>query len=176
MRKTSVQNQFASHVYDPNCTKLMSIIKGQDLNESVRYSATITLKPRMYQYKAEQQYDMTYPDLIKHLLCNGVHKMTVISELTKNFNIHMHLTITVLIPKDCGKSVNIQKKFVDSFRKSPVFGFVNIKQISEDENGWVEYISKDFQSFVDSTGRRPILKDDFDYFSETDYALFGTEW
>lgn len=144
--------------------------------ETVRYSATITLKPRMYQYKAEQQYDMTYPDLIKHLSCNGYSKMTVISELTKNYNIHYHLTITFPFDGTLYKGFpNWQKKFVDSFRKSPVFGFVNIKQI-EDELGWISYIGKSFKDFTDSTGRRPIIKDDFDYFTEDDYANYGTEW
>lgn len=141
---------------------------------TVRYAATITLKPRMYQHRAEQQYDMTYPDIVKHLECNGWKNYSIVAELTKNYNVHYHLTITfpiaVVVPK-----VNYMKKFVDSFRKSQVFGFVNIKQI-DDELGWITYMSKDLQQFIDSTGRRPIIKDDYNYFTEKDYAKYGTEW
>lgn len=144
-----------------------------DLNESVRYSATVTLKPRLYQHRAEIQYDMTYPEIVKQLALTGIHKSVIVAELTKNFNIHYHLTITVLLHTGC--NINVMKKFVDSFRKSPVFGFVNIKQI-EDEKGWIEYISKSFNDFVFATNRRPIIKDDFNYWTPAIYANFGTEW
>lgn len=172
MRKTSPS--FQTHVYDPDCTKLKQIIN-EIKPETVRYSATITLKPRMYQYKAEQQYDMTYPELIKHLSCNNYSNATIISELTKNYNVHYHITITFQNPYTKDFKINFQKQFVDSFRKSQVFGFVNIKQI-DSELGWIEYISKDLKTFIDSTGRRPIIKDDFNYFTEKDYAKYGTEW
>lgn len=161
----SAQLDLPIHVYDPDCLKLKEIVQ-----QSVRYAATITLKPRMYQYKAEQQYDMTYPDLIKHLECNGFTEYTIIAELTKNYNIHYHMTITFKNIK-----LNNMKKFVDTFRKSQVFGFVNIKQI-DDEPGWQEYISKQFEEFKQSTDRRPVIKDKFNYYDETIYAKYGTTW
>lgn len=155
-------------------TNVLKQVVSEKVSETVRYSATVTLKPRMYQYKAEQQYDMSYPDLIKHLACNGYKNITVIAELTKNYNIHYHLTVTFPFGEN-SKYCNCMKKFVDSFRRSQMFGFVNIKQI-DSEIGWIEYIGKQLKEFTDSTGRRPIIKDDFNYFTENDYAKFGTEW
>lgn len=140
---------------------------------SVRYSFTITLKPSLYNVPASVQYDKTYDELYKHLCQNFNVKLTLVAELTRNYNIHFHGTI-VFIMINVHK-YNVMKRFVDSFRKSKIFGFVNIKQI-EDEPGWIDYISKGFHDFTRDTNRRPILQDDFDYWKPDIYALYGTEW
>lgn len=140
---------------------------------STRYSATITLLPRLYKLNATVQYDKTLEALYLHLVTYFNCRFSAVAELTKNFNVHYHLTIE-FIYKDLTK-INVRKKFVDSFRKSDLFGFVDIRQI-DDEPKWGQYISKSFKDFYKDTDRRPIIKDDLDYWDPELYASYGTEW
>lgn len=139
-------------------------------DNSMRYSFTITLKPRCYVEPAEAQFDLTYAILYQMLTSIGT-KITLVAEATQNLNVHYHGTICF---KEY-KNVNHRKCFIDAFRKTKHFGFVSIKQIT-DEPGWVEYISKSLKESRMDLGRRPIIKDDFEYFNEELYALFGHEW
>lgn len=135
---------------------------------SVRYSYTITLKPVLYKFKAEEQYDKTYCRIATEL--GSFSTFTLIAECTKGFNVHYHGTISF---NECTK--NCMKKFVDYFRGDKEIGYVNIKQIT-DEPGWIDYISKSIKDTCIALNRRPIIMDDFDYFTSDDYALYGTEW
>lgn len=134
---------------------------------SVRYSFTITLKPILYKNKADAQYFETYDKLCNILSQMG--KYVLVAETTKAYNIHYHGTMEFNIMRP-----NLRKYFVDSFRNSKIFGFVNIKQI-DDEPGWCEYISKDFEEFR-KINLRAIIKDDLDYFDEQYCADYGIEW
>lgn len=125
--------------------------------ESVKYSFTITLKPNLFQYKAEEQYDKSYLTLVKHLMTLS-KKFSVVAELTKNYNIHYHGIITFTLHEK--QKSNFMKKFTDSFRKNTCFGFVNIKQIT-DEQGWINYITKDLKITRESICRPPVLIDSF---------------
>lgn len=124
--------------------------------ESVRFAITVTLRPALYRYTSVEQYDMTSDELVKHLLSECI-KVSLIAEHTKNFNIHYHGIVTMrhIINGSC------QKRLVDSFRKSKHFGFVCIKQI-EDEEGWIDYMSKELLETSSLLGRMPILIDNFD--------------
>jgi len=128
---------------------------------SIKYCLTITLKPKMYLYESEIQYDRTYMYIVNRLNCAiGNGKLTMIAELTKNSNIHYHSVITHSI-KDgryIGKIIN------DIFRRDEFVGFVNIKPL-DNENGWIDYISKSFDQFYIDNDRRPIIIDQFNYFS-----------
>lgn len=153
------------------------MIEKTDLIETVRYAFTITIKPNHYRFNLEQQYDLTSDILIKDLSNMGICKVTLVAESTSNLNLHYHGTISFTICKNiCSRiKFSVRKKFIDSFRSSKLFGFVTILEIT-DEPGWINYINKQFQEFTDLSGRRPILKDDFNYFNPTDYAKYGTEW
>lgn len=124
---------------------------------SVLYSFTVTLKPVMYKFKPQTQYDKTYIDLAK-LLKSLNCKLTMICEYTKNYNIHYHGVIQFL-----SKSKDHMKDFYDVFRiVKSFYGFVNIKQI-DDLDGWKSYISKELNDFHD---RRPIIIDEHEFYNQ----------
>lgn len=131
---------------------------------SVKYSATVTLKPIMYKMTAEEQYDNTKQDL-----CEMLYKLntnfTIVAELTKGMNLHYHLVVQFrsFKPKD-----NLMKKFIDHFRNHKKFGYVSIRQI-DDEPGWQAYISKDIDVTYESIRRPPIIYDDFKYYDDMKY-------
>lgn len=120
-----------------------------------RYAFTLTLKPVMYKYTSEEQYDKTYLLAFKHVRSRCVD-LTMVAEHTKAFNIHYHGMLKFPWQAGCDP----RKKFVDSFRNHPFIGFVNIKQI-EDEPGWIDYIKKDLKQTRDMLNRPPIIADDF---------------
>lgn len=119
-----------------------------------KYAFTLTLKPSMYKYTSEEQYDRTYLLAYKHVKSRCVY-VTMIAEHTKAYNIHYHGIITFVMSKSCPK-----KKFVDSFRNHPFIGFVNIKQMENDQ-GWLDYIKKDLKATREMINRPPIIADDF---------------
>lgn len=141
--------------------------------KSVSYSYTVTLRPQLYGIPGQDQYDKTSDELVKHL-SNICAEYTLVAELTSSYNVHYHGTVSFAL-KLPGPPVNLRKRFVDSFRKNKLFGFVQIKQI-DDEPGWIEYISKSLEETCNDLGRRPILKDDFNYWTPIQYAKYGTEW
>jgi len=143
----------------------------EDTKTSVLYAFTVTLKPKPYfLLMAEDQYDDTAMPLAEHLRAIGL-KFTLVSELTKNFNIHYHGIITLPL----GKDVNVRKKFVDSFRRSKLFGFVKIDQITNEE-GWIDYIGKSLDEVYNAIHRRPIIKDDFEIFEISKTDKYGCTW
>lgn len=122
-----------------------------------RYAFTVTLKPRLFNFKAEEQYDRTQESLSLMLTRLG-YEVSMCAELTKGMNIHYHGTINF----KCEPSVLPDKLFVDAFRKSNVFGFVCIKQIT-DEQKWMEYISKDLDKTRSYIHRDPRILNGFKY-------------
>lgn len=129
--------------------------------QSVMYAFTVTLKPVMFRRSIEEQYDSTYLELstrLKSLPC----KLTMICELTSNYNIHYHGIIVFIT-----KSRSHEKDFKDLFRKSQIFGFTNIKQV-DDFNGWVDYIKKDVTVSVKIINRPPVIIDEHDLFNVFD--------
>lgn len=121
-------------------------------NTSVKYAATITLQPKLYKYKPEEQYDKSYMHIAKQLMALGT-KVDLVAELTKNYNIHYHLVIQFVNFKP--KS-NLMLMFHNAFRNDPIVGFVNIKQI-EDEVKWLDYIMKDINITKETINRPPII-------------------
>lgn len=122
-------------------------------NSSVLYAITITLQPKLYKYKLEEQYDRTYLHVGKQLKALGT-KVDLIAEITKhNCNLHYHgiLKFYNFKPK-----TNLIIKFYDHFRMDPIIGFVNIRQM-DDEQGWKDYITKEIYYTKESLDRMPIV-------------------
>lgn len=122
---------------------------------SVEYAITITLKPKLYDHDAVNQYDLTYIEVYKKCksMCN---KLTLVAETTKAYNIHYHGIITFTLKPN----VNLMRMFTDAFRRDKLFGYVNIKPIDNDEK-WKEYIRKTLKEFRVDLNRPPVLCDDF---------------
>lgn len=138
---------------------------------SVQYAFTVTLKPKKWFVKpAEEQYDGTSMPLAEFLKSIS-HRVTLVTELTKNFCVHYHGVIDFRILED----INLRKRFHDAFRTSKDFGYVNIKQI-DDLDGWIEYINKSLADTSKAINRRPIIIDEHNTFSEQDMANFGCTW
>lgn len=125
---------------------------------SFRYAFTLTLKPTMYKYTSEEQYDKTYLNAFKHVKSRAM-QVTMVAEHTKAFNIHYHGIVTFPIRAD-RPTKNLRKVFVDSFRNHPFIGFVNIKEVTH-EPEWVSYISKELKDTRAIIGRPPIIADEF---------------
>lgn len=129
---------------------------------SFEYAFTITLKPKLYDHPATAQYDLTFEPCFKLLLEISLkNQFTLVAEQTKNYNIHYH---GIIVMPTSGKPC--MKKFHDSFRGSKLFGFVNIKQITE-QNIWIEYISKELYETQSMVNRPPIIYDHWDYIKTT---------
>lgn len=135
--------------------------------ESVEYSFTVTLHPKTYRFTSVEQYDLTYMRIFTLLRSIG-HRVSIIAEHTKNFNIHYHGIITFEIKR--GDRQNFLKLFKDKFRAEPMFGFVDIKQI-QDSPGWRVYIIKELHQTRIDTNRPPIICDDHEAVSQTTYTL-----
>lgn len=137
---------------------------------SVDYTFTITLQPKLYKQEPEQQYDLTY-NHVRQTLVKIAREFTLVSELTKNYNIHFHGIINFTsVPK-----TDYRKLFYKVFRNDTLVGFVNIKQMT-DYPGWKEYISKDIKTFTESVNRRPIIWDDYEVFSSDQRFNFGCQF
>lgn len=136
---------------------------------SVLYSFTITLKPLMFKKEPEDQYDYVIPEIVGIMNMISL-KYSMVVELTKSYNIHLHGVIQFnLTDTPC------IKRWYKAWRNQPRIGFTNIKQITDFE-GWKEYITKSFKETMDNINRRPIIKDDLELWTPIDYALYGNEW
>lgn len=117
---------------------------------------TVTLKSQHKKLDAEGQYVLTKDKLLGRLKdC----KVTVIAELTSNFDVHYHAILKVPLRK-CGKKHPL-RYIKDVFRGE--FGFTCVKEV-DSYDGWATYLKKD----IEETSKviYPILKDDYDIFDE----------
>jgi len=128
------------------------------------YSFTVTLKPRMYRYEPEQQYDETKNPLIL-LLRTISNNFTLMSERTQCHNIHYHGII----------EMPSKRKWYSAFRNSDVFGFTCVREIYA-MKPWIEYMKKDCEEFCKDLNRRPLIKDDYKICTSEEKAKIGTEW
>lgn len=131
---------------------------------SVRYAATVTLRPQLYKYKPEEQYDRSYMEVAKMIKALDT-RVDIIAELTKSFNLHYHLTIEFINFKP--KS-NLMLIFHNAFRNNKIFGFVNIRQIDNDIK-WLEYIKKDLTITKNTINRPPVILNEI---SDLGYTQF----
>lgn len=163
------------------------------LNYSVEYAFTVTLNRRFNELTTDSQIENMNPWLYNYMLAYGRDMkhytgrnmlITSVLELTQNANIHVHGIVRY--PMEwLIKNVNIW--FRDMFRpkkrqvlafgigretdKSQYFGFVNIKPC-DNLLGWTDYLRKNFKEFLEATGRRPIMSDDFMCFGTEEILLY----
>jgi len=140
------------------------------MSQSFIYAFTITLRPKLYIHEPEEQYDLVCEYLVRKLegLCKSV---TLVAEVTQNFNIHLHgICDFIILPK-----MVCEKEFKKCFRNDTKIGFVNIKEMT-DAIGWSRYMKKDLVKTMNALNRRPVLLDDFDIFNMEERAVFGVTW
>jgi len=103
----------------------------------MKYEFTLTLKPLMYQYTPQQQYDQTKDILYQIFYPNNQQKyqVTCVAELTQEHNVHYHCIIELegLLDKD---------KLINKFRThSKTFGKKSLTQVKY-EDSYKKYIIK----------------------------------
>lgn len=128
------------------------------------YFFTVTLLPIMYKKDIDKQYDETANELYVSLKLLS-EKITLVAELTRQFNVHYHGII---------KLEGSKRKFVNMFRGDKKFGYVSLAPIKEGTSSKVyAYISKDIKISTEELGRRAILRDDYNVFSNRDRMLYA---
>jgi len=128
------------------------------------YALTVTVSAFVKQQKAELQLSATAMLLVQLLQPS---KMTIVAELTKNFDVHYHCTVA---PRRASvvKVKNMCKYFVDKFRGIKHFGFICVKPV-QDYKGWMDYMKKDLVTTRDLIKMNPVIKDDYSEFKEWTY-------
>lgn len=128
------------------------------------YSLTITLKPKLYSFGVEQQYDLAKP-IVTNL---NIGKMTCVAELTKSYNVHFHMLLERDTTLQCigskGRPISFEHFIANKFRNSDTIGFFQLKKI-DNKQGWIDYMSKDIQKTKEDMGRRVVVIDEFDIYS-----------
>lgn len=163
----------------------MATLNASSINYSVDYAFTVTLNRKFNELTTDQQAESMSPWIFNYMLAYGRNLpqftgrnmiITSVMELTTNANIHIHGVLKFPI-EWLIRDVNIwfrdmfrtKRRLVKAFGisrevdKSEYFGFVNIKPC-DDLQGWKKYLEKNFCSFVASTGRRPIISDEYSLF------------
>lgn len=98
---------------------------------AVRYldfAITLTMKPRLFKNKLEDQYDMLKDEITRLTKFNSC---IFVCELTKSMNVHAHGLVRA----------RSKRLVYDIFRSSNIIGFILVKpKVSE---GWLDYMFKD---------------------------------
>lgn len=149
---------------------------------SHRYAITITFKQAFRRFTTVDQCRIG--SSVKHMieLQPGVNRLTLVCELTKSDDLHLHGTIDfdLSIVRDCTvywndmwRVGNLPRPRINSNEFSLHYvGFTTIKPI-EKESGWITYIQKDLTRFHEKTAQKPIWADDFEYFSAEQILSYG---
>lgn len=130
-------------------------IKKAVISYSNEYAVTITLKPSMYHMTAVMQRNAIQG------IINSITdiRISVICELTKSFNIHLHGTIKVPM----GGKKSPEHKINDIFRNIKDIGFVCVKPI-DDYPHWQAYCLKQYKLTKMELNEHPVIRDDNELF------------
>jgi len=129
------------------------------------YFFTITLRPVMYKKDIDEQYDISVNQLLTELKILS-DKITLVVELTKQMNVHMH----GLIYSD---KFTFRRKFINAFRQSKIFGFVQLNPLY-DKDKTRDYLIKDLSNSKILINRQPIIIDNYDLFDIPERLNYGT--
>lgn len=139
---------------------------------TIQYTLNITLSPHMYHKLAETQYDETV-QIVKTLFKKYDPRMSIIVELTKQYNVHYH----GIVDFEYIKGIDYKKYIYDSFRNE-----IHKRRLGRpfvidvfDFHGWKDYIIKDLISTYNSLNRFPVVLDDFDLIPEGKFRLYGIQ-
>lgn len=108
----------------------------------MKYELTVSLKPMMYKFSAQEQFKMT-KELMLEIFKK--HQASVVCELTKEHNVHYHCIIDF-------KSIIDKDRFLNRFRGYKQFGRKSCDQVRF-ENSYKEYMAKSIEEL------RPLLGD-----------------
>jgi len=117
----------------------------------------------MYKLDIDKQFDETKNDIVMSLRSVS-NKYTLVTELTKSFNIHYHGLIELQGSK---------RSFVNLFRNEKKIGFVQCNPLYDEEKV-ATYLSKDLEFNQNELQRRVIINDDYNLFTISQRLKYGT--
>lgn len=101
----------------------------------IKLALTVTIKPNLYRHNLSVQYDKA-----KKELTSTPFKISLVSEVTKSGNLHLHGIIEQVKAVSKG---SFRQSVVDYFRTNKVIGYIYLKEITE-LDVWLDYCFKDF--------------------------------
>lgn len=109
---------------------------------SIEYALTVTLNPKLYRFKPSEQYRLTQLGL-DQMFEKTEWKISIIPEVTQNYNIHYHCIVSAYNIKKYKKGVvySIHNKFR---KMKHLYGYIYLKPITE-FHIWQEYMVKDIE-------------------------------
>lgn len=111
---------------------------------------TLTIQPKHYRENIDKQYD-----LVKNELLMAPFYLSLVTEITKNGNLHFHGLVKEFIIAN--RKRGTFRQFIHNFfRKSKVIGFVNLTEVT-DQRGWYEYCFKDYNKTKEDLDFAPIV-------------------
>lgn len=114
----------------------------RDLAYECTHFLTVTLKPEYYSNQIRQQYRKTYNVLTKFLQSH-CDKYLLVTELTKDCNIHYHATLKLSTLIYEGTDLS-DMNFLNDFKTLKPFGFKKLESINNQENVY-NYCVKDIK-------------------------------
>jgi len=124
---------------------------------SVIVAITLTLKPIHFKLRLDAQYNM-----LRSALHDLQHKaeFSLICELTKSYNIHLHGFARIKKPNQW----SVSRQLHELFRNHPVIGFICVKPL-DDSGKWLDYCVKNREQ-TKLEDVHFVLCDDLEYFQD----------
>lgn len=110
-------------------------------------AVTFTIQPKHYKECLARQYE-----LVKEELRVTPFAISVVAEITKSGNLHLHGIVEAKEPK----RGTLKQHIIDHFRKAKVVGFIYVKEITDLEK-WIGYCLKDFEKTKKDLDFAPIV-------------------
>lgn len=123
---------------------------------SVDYFLTLTLIPKLYALPCWEQYDVSAAYVVERLKATFTGlKITLIAELTHDFNVHYHGIMSIDMPHT---RKDIKHLFRNIWRHSKIIGFTKCEQVN-DFNHVKDYVLKAHDHTIKNLDREPIVID-----------------
>lgn len=123
----------------------------------MKYEVTLTLRPHLYQFTPNKQFQLT-SELLWKITEPWGECCTFVAELTNENNIHYHGVVVL-------NDLMERNRFLNRFRPhAKVFGRKTCMQVKY-ELSYEEYMRKDFKYTEEIIGHCPIVRDAHSIFS-----------
>lgn len=123
----------------------------------MKYEYTQTLRPRLYDLPASEQFKIIKPIMWKIL--EPYAEVSLIAELTSTNNIHLHGIIEL-------KDIKERDKFINKLRPySRQLGKFTLNQVRYEES-YIEYMNKDKKYTHEILNMDPIIRDGYGIYGD----------
>lgn len=127
----------------------------------MQYELTVTLRPAMYKYSAEEQFEKSKPWMVTILLN---YQVSCVAELTQSNNVHYHAIIEL---KD-----HIERdKLINKIRQYKMLGKISCSQLINNTK-WIAYLQKDYSQTMKIIKTHPDVRDYYGIFGHKEFNKF----